>query len=350
MKPGRRKLAGRFSLRAPIAMACLLAFAVGGCDQPLPSPKQKGQAPKADTTKQPLQSVYRKALENYHAQGVSQIEQALACVQNLQRNLPDFLKTPDDKGLADLLAMARHCHKIYQPALALTASYSALDARLTSLRKRIDSRPITASYVDYLDGAPTAGIPNDPAQPLDRESLIAEQGLTDQADVVLGFEVLLFLLEGEHRYHPQLPLRTAEDYAAVNEWPDQPNGETLPASFHPKNRRRLYLQRVIEILEINLGLLRDSWKTFVYPTSQDEAQALAFTCVRNWHSVEVSLAADDIGEVTDRLMPLLISNDNNDIAHLLKLDSLEGWPKDGAPVDPAILAQSLGQWLVQHNR
>lgn len=331
------------------ALSALLLL--GGCDQPLPSPKQKEKAPKAETTKQPVQTQYEQALNAYHAQGEAGLQKAQACVGNLRASIPAFLEAPDDKGLSDLYNLARHCHRLYQPALSLTASYPALDARLTSLRRRIDSRPITPGYVDYVEGYPESGIVNDPALQLTRENLIAEQGLTDVADVVLGFEVILFLLEGEHRYKPLLPIRTASDYEAVLQWPEQVTEEVLPPSDHPNNRRRQYLLLVTEVLEQDLMLLQEAWRTFTLPTTQEEAQALAFAVVRNWHSVAVSLSSDDVGEVTDHLLTLITApQEETDIARLLKLDALDGWPRPGAPLDPVVLSQSLGQWLVQHNR
>lgn len=333
-----------------VPLVCLLPL-LCGCDQPLPSPKQKEQPTKVENTKQPVKAPYKQALTTYHAKGVEQVEQALACVQNLRKSLPEFLGRPDATGLSDIFTMARHCHRLYQPALALTASYPALDARLTSLRRRIDSRPITPGYVDAIDGYPNSGIVNDPALPLTRENLIAEQGLTDAADVVLGFEVILFLLEGEHRYRPQLAQRDVSDYVAVDQWPEQNEDETLPAEDHPQNRRRLYLELVTEILEQDLKLLLHAWKTFTLPTTQEEAHSLAFAIVRNWHSVAVSLSPDDTGDVTDRLLTLITTPAaESDIARLMKLDVLEGWPRQGAALDPVVLSQSLGQWLVQQNR
>lgn len=338
------------SLTCCLPLVCLLAL-TSGCDQPLPSPKQKEQPTKVENTKQPVKAAYKQALTAYHAKGVEQVEQALACVQNLRKSLPQFLGKPDAAGLGDIFTMARHCHRLYQPALALTASYPALDARLTSLRRRIDSRPITPGYVDYIEAYPNSGIVNDPALPLTKESLIAEQGLTDAADVVLGFEVILFLLEGEHRYRPQLALRDVVDFEAVDKWPEQTTEEALPPEDHPQNRRRLYLELVTEILEQDLKLLLNAWKTFTLPTTQEEAHALAFAIVRNWHSVAVSLSPEDAGDVTDRLLTLITApTTESDIARLMKLDALEGWPRQGASLDPVVLSQSLGQWLVQQYR
>lgn len=331
----------------------LLAAAVfaSGCDQPLPSPKQKEQPQKAEGAKQPVQRPYKIALQAYQKQGMTQLEQAAVCVKNLRSALPPFLDAPDATTLNDVYVMTRHCHRLYQPALALTASYPALDARLTSLRRRIDSRPITPGYVDYIEGYPSSGIVNDPALALNEESLIAEQGLTDVADVVLGFEVVLFLLEGEHRYRPQLPLRSYEDYVAVQKWENQAEGDFLPVSDHPNNRRRLYLTLVTQVLEQDLKLLQTAWNSFALPATQEEAHSLAFASVRNWHSVAVSLSPDDVGEVTEHLLALISSTrTDTDIARLMKLDVLEGWPRDGATVDPVSLSQSLGLWLVQHNR
>lgn len=341
---------------ARLAAALCALLLVSGCDQPLPSPKQKEQTPKAETTKQPVDAAYEQALNTYHAQGMAGLQKALACVGNLRASLPDFLAAPDDNGLKDIYTLARHCHRLYLPALALTASYPALDARLTSLRRRIDSRPITPGYVDYVEGYPESGIVNDPALPLTRESLIAEQGLTDAADVVLGFEVILFLLEGEHRYKPLLPVRTAADYEAVSQWPEQADEEVLPPADHPKNRRRQYLQLVTEVLEQDLKLLVEAWKGFSLPATQEEAHSLAFAIVRNWHSVAVSLSSEDVGEVTDNLMTLITApsteptGSQTDIARVMQLNTLDGWPRDGIPLDPMVLSQSLGQWLVQHNR
>lgn len=333
---------------ATVLSALLL---ISACDQPLPSPKQKEQTPKAETTKQPVEAAYQLSLNAYQAQGMAGLQQTLACVDNLRSAIPVFLDQPEEQALQDLFDLARHCHRLYLPALALTASYPALDARLASLRRRIDSRPITPGYVDYVDGYPESGIVNDPALPLTRESLIAEQGLTDAGDVVLGFEVILFLLEGEHRYKPLLPIRTASDYQAVSDWPEKAGEDALPPTDHPNNRRRQYLILVAELLQQDLKLLRESWRTFALPSTQEGAHALVFAIVRNWHGVAVSLSAENVGEVTDHLMTLITTPDaETDIARLMKLDTLDGWPRNGVPLDPMVLSQSLGQWLVQHNR
>lgn len=329
-----------------------LSLALAGCNQPLPSPKEKQPTKAVESTEKPIQAPYRTALSHYHKQGISQLEQTRACVKNIRTSLDTFLKSPDAPGLKDLYEMTHHCHRLYQPAMALTASYPALDARLTSLRKRIDSRPITPGYVDYVEDYPQSGIVNDPALPLNVDSLIAEQGLTDASDVVLGFEVILFLLEGEHRYSPQLPQRSFEDYVATTKWESQASGESVPVSEHPKNRRREYLKLATAILEKDLTLLQKAWETFELPVSQEEAHALTFAAVRNWHSVAASLPSDDVGPVTDLLIELISSQENPQgcIAGVMGLDTLEGWPKNGMEVDPMMLGQTLGQWLVQHNR
>lgn len=336
---------------AGIVLSVLL-LAAAGCDQPLPSPKQKEPTKKMESTKKPIQVSYQRALETYQRQGAAQLEHTRACVKNLRSSVDVFLNTPEAQGFAALYEMARHCHRLYQPAMALTASYPALDARLSSLRRRIDSRPITPGYVDYVEGYPQSGIVNDPALPLDADSLIAEQGLTDASDVVLGFEVVLFLLEGEHRYSPQLAMRRVEDYQAVDHWEEHAANEVLPATDHPNNRRRQYLQLTLAILEQDLVLLLNTWNTFALPETQEEAQALAFATVRNWHSVAASLASDDVGEVTDLLIDLISSPKAPDdsLAGVMGLRQLEGWPRDGMAVDPMLFGQALGQWLVQHNR
>ncbi|CBL43717.1 hypothetical protein HDN1F_01340 [gamma proteobacterium HdN1] len=341
------------SLRSfAIAALCLCLPLVNGCDQPLPSPKQKDAQQKSNPSRPPLKESWRTALEHYHAAGLREIDLSIACLQNLTLDTNDFLLAPDTQALDELRAMALHCHRIYQPVQALTAGYSALETRLNTLRWRIDSRPITPHYVDYTADHPHAGIPNDPAQALDRVSLITEQGLGDQGDVVLGFEVLLFLLEGEHRYQVQLPPRSAQDYLSSDDGPLIENNALrdaptkLPPEYAPRNRRRVYLQRVLEILLADLTRLKGAWESFTYPTTQAAGSILVYACIRNWHSVEASLPAEDVDEVTARLVKLFTSDDDQDIARLLKLDQLDGWPNKETPLNPTLLTQSLGQWLV----
>ena len=144
----------------------------------------------------------------------------------------------------------------------------AQEKTLAKIRSNLDLPLDMPGYVDSIHGYPHSGIVNDFSLALTADNLRQQQGLIDQQDVAIGFDVVAFLLWGEHHFNPKLPPRTADQLQAVEHWED---GNTdVPVTEHPQNRRRQYLQLATSMLEQDCNKLRAAWDKGTPPATENE--------------------------------------------------------------------------------
>ncbi|MEM7370735.1 MAG: imelysin family protein [Bacteroidota bacterium] len=116
----------------------------------------------------------------------------------------------------------------------------------------LNAWPMDESYVDYVDGAPDAGIINDPTNhpSLDKAALEALNEVGGEENVAIGYHAIEFLLWGQDLTSPS-ELRKGE-----RQHTDFVDGGTA----NNQDRRRQYLATCADLLLDHLQSLLDEWK------------------------------------------------------------------------------------------
>ena len=109
----------------------------------------------------------------------------------------------------------------------------------------INSWPLNEAYIDYVEGNPKAGIVNDLAYQINKNTIIASNQSDDDADVSTGWHAIEFLLWGQDSSLETAGLRKHTDYI-----PGEGNND----------RRRSYLLLVSELLIEHLSWLDTTWQ------------------------------------------------------------------------------------------
>ncbi len=245
-----------------VAFILALGFSITSCDQ---NTQDSNTAPeKANTAPQttPIEPALAKALKHYQHAQIHALNTTLSCVNTFAANLNLFLAAPTQPLLNNNQQALQHCLNLYIPihTLLKNASNQALQTRITPLTSSVYSSPILPGYVDYLVQYPNSGIVNDIALALSEQSLRAQQGLTDNGEISIGFEVIAFILMGEQRYNQSLTPRPSNDFVKPH-----------------ANRRREYLTIAVSLLQQDLTALQvilSNTTTLSISATQSEARRL----------------------------------------------------------------------------
>lgn len=149
-----------------------------------------------------------------------------------------------DAPSADSLAAARRAWIEARPAYLRTEAFRFYDGPIEAIEGRINAWPINEAFIDYVQGAPQAGLINDAAVPLSLEAINARDQVTDEADVTTGWHAIEFLLWGQ-------------DLSATGPG-DRPFTDYLPGG-DAHDRRRAYLRLVTQQLVADLRSLAEAW-------------------------------------------------------------------------------------------
>ena len=157
-----------------------------------------------------------------------------------------LLRQPDENSLDAARNAWTLLYESYNRAWPVLATRAMLDPTLTAHLERTDIWPLMPGYVDAMPQWPESGIIYDVTVDLDIDSLLAQQNLTDPAEVTVGFQVLELLLFG-------LPdaARNPLDLTLTETLPDRQQPETE----QPQHRRRAYLDAVSALLLEDLSPL-----------------------------------------------------------------------------------------------
>lgn len=157
-----------------------------------------------------------------------------------------LLRQPDDNSLDAARNAWTLLYESYNRAWPILATRAALDPTLTAHLERTDIWPLMPGYVDAMPQWPESGIVYDATVDLDIDSLIAQQDMTDPAEVTVGFQVLELLLFGL----PGAP-REALDLTP----PETLSEHQQPELEKPQHRRRDYLDAISALLLEDLNPL-----------------------------------------------------------------------------------------------
>lgn len=229
----------------PAAFAVLL---LAGCDreppsQPLPEPVAAPAEAAAE---------YAALARAYDEESAPQLRRLVVAAPGFREAVTALLMEPGGTAPdAAQLEAARNAWALlyshFNRAWTILASRAALDPSLAGPLARADIWPILPGYVDAVPGWPESGIVYDATLPLDVDTLLAQQDVSDPAEVSVGLQVVHQLLAGV----PEAP-RTVLDLTAVTEL--LPSHQ-LPLQDLPENRRRSYLDAASALLLEDLSLL-----------------------------------------------------------------------------------------------
>lgn len=156
-----------------------------------------------------------------------------------------------DKPGKETLAAARTAWTEARPAYLVTEVFRFYDGPIDvdaagepGPEPRINAWPLNEAFIDAVKGQPGAGLVNDLKTPLTRETILARDQVSDEADVTTGWHAIEFLLWGQD-FDPNGP-------------GNRPYTDFLPGEAR-RDRRRVYLATVTEMLVDDLRTLEAAW-------------------------------------------------------------------------------------------
>ena len=300
---------------ALIAGALLAAGALllSACEEPKPEPKPE-PSPAPVVEKTPASQEQLAAVERFRNGTVELLKELESCSAELLALGNQFLEQTKEDKLDALKTQWQLCFNQYQASTVLMATNPEQQTILAEARSRLGNPLTMPGFIDSVEEYPYSGIVNDASLPLDAETLRQQHGITDEAEVSIGFDVVAFLLWGEHRQQQDLPPRPVSDYESATSWED---GTTdLPIEEHPNNRRRRLLGLTLELLAADCQALVGSWQSGGLPDSQE-----AFT---EWRQHQLQALADGLSQQPENtvLRKHLINWIRNQVVPGVELDEL----------------------------
>lgn len=203
---------------------------------------------------------------------------------------------------AETLAAARASWVAARPAYLVTEVFRFYDGPIDIVadgkpgpEPHINAWPLNEATIDAVRGQPRAGLVWDSAVPLTRESILARDQVSDEADVTTGWHAIEFLLWGQ-------------DFNASGPG-ERPHTDYLPGQTD-RDRRRLYLATVTEMLVADLRGLEAAWA----PDADNYRKRFLALEPREALGRAINGAANLVGHelATERLSVALDSGDQED--------------------------------------
>lgn len=284
----------------------LAVLILTGCDQsPPPLAQPDTQASHRSATELAVEGLLRQ-------EQTERLRRLGASSRVFQDAINGLLGDPVDERLATAREAWAQLYRSFNESVVVLACRAAESLRLAEVLQRVDPFPILPGYIDGLQQWPDSGIVHDVSLPLSRESLLAQQGVSAQEEISIGFQVVGFLLYGE----PEVP-RTLVELMTVNEIPaDSP----LSLDEQPENRRRVYLALASELLVEDLLALSASTGPLT--------------------SVGSGCPVDALRRTTERLIRVAGMEDRQSVAG-------EYYPAKSRAIAMEGLQQALAPWLVE---
>ena len=185
------------------------------------------------------------AVETY-ANGVhASYSASLASATEMDAAIDAFLADPSEETLGSAKTAWLAARDDYGPTEAFRFYGGPIDDEDDGPEGLINAWPMDEAYVDYVEGAPDAGIINDPdTYPTIDAALLTELNEAGgETNISTGWHAIEFLLWGQDLDESGNGARPASDYV------DAPNAD----------RRATYLAEASDLLLVHLGGLVEDW-------------------------------------------------------------------------------------------
>jgi putative iron-regulated protein len=185
------------------------------------------------------------AVETYAAGVEASYRAGLASAQAMDEAIDAFVADPTEANLEAAKQAWLDARDDYAPTEAFRFYGGPIDEEETGPEGLINAWPMDEAYVDYVEGAPDAGIINDPATypTIDGALLESLNEVGGETNISTGWHAIEFLLWGQDLSEDGPGARPASDYA------EAPNAE----------RRAAYLTTASGLLVGHLQDLVDEW-------------------------------------------------------------------------------------------
>ena len=176
--------------------------------------------------------------------------EAATAARGLQGAIRAMLAQPDDESLARARRAWLQARRPYLATEAFRFYDGPIDGPQTARRDagpepRLNAWPLNEAVIDYVQGDAQAGLVHSMDLPLTRETVLARDQVSDEADVTTGWHAIEFLLWGQDLSADGPGARPAADFASGT-----------PAN----ERRRDYLGILASQLVTDLDWLATQWK------------------------------------------------------------------------------------------
>ncbi|WP_395060131.1 imelysin family protein [Flavobacterium sp.] len=207
-----------------------------------------------DTTVTPIDNAVtkRQAIENYANIAAANYQKAYDDAVILETAITTFTTTPNQANFDNAKAKWKLARESYGTTEAFRFANGPID-NATGPEGLLNAWPLDENYVDYVNGAPTAGIINNVAGfPTISKSVL--EGLNEQGgekNISVGYHAIEFLLWGQDLTAP-----------SVNKAGQRPYTDYLVTGGTEANqgRRTVYLTACADLLTDNLQYLVNQWK------------------------------------------------------------------------------------------
>jgi putative iron-regulated protein len=159
--------------------------------------------------------------------------------------IDEFIADPTDANLDRARTAWLAARDDYGPTEAFRFYGGPIDDEATGTEGLINAWPMDESYVDYVEGAPDAGIINDPAgyPTIDADLLVSLNEAGGETNISTGWHAIEFLLWGQDLSLDGAGDRPASDYSSADN----------------ADRRGAYLAAASDLLLVHLNELVAAW-------------------------------------------------------------------------------------------
>ena len=172
-------------------------------------------------------------------------DEVLVVTEAMGADIDAFLQAPSASTLADARAAWLEARAVYGPTEAFRFYDGPIDDPDDGPEGQINAWPMDEAYVDYVDGAPDAGIINDVVAfpDITADVLVAANEQGGETNISTGWHAIEFLLWGQDLTAGSPGDRPFTDYTTA------PNAE----------RRATYLSLLVDQLITDIQLVRAEW-------------------------------------------------------------------------------------------